>query len=76
MSTTKSGMTALLSARAERRHESAELRRIERELSGFVSESEKAELSAILERNADEMGVQIHELISERVLATTEYRAA
>jgi hypothetical protein len=76
MSTPKSGFAAIWSTLAERRHETAERRRIERELASFVSESEKAELSALLERNADELGVEIHELISERVLAPTEYRAA
>ncbi len=56
--------------------ETADRRRVERELASFVSESEKAELSAILERHAEDQGVEIHNLISERVLAGTEYRAA
>ncbi|MET3805708.1 hypothetical protein ABIB25_002712 [Nakamurella sp. UYEF19] len=76
MSTPKSGMSAIWAARADRRHETAERRRLERELASFVTESEKAELSAILERNDDELGVEIQELISERVLSSTEHRAA
>ena len=76
MSTTKTGLSGLFSARADRHQERADRRRIEAELSSFVTESEKAELSAILERNADEQGVEIHDLISRRVLSATLYRAA
>lgn len=76
MGSPMSTFVAMLSGRASRRQETAERRRIERELAGFVSESDKAELSAILERNADEQGMQIHDLITRQVLATNEYRAA
>ena len=69
MSTPLFGLTASKSARADRRAANAERRRVERELASFVSESERAELSAILERSADELGVPVYELISERVLA-------
>ena len=76
MSTRRTGLAGIFSARSQHRQEIADRRRLERELASFVSESEKAELSAILERNADEQGIEIHDLISERVLAATEYRAA
>ncbi len=76
MSTQKTGLAGLFAARSLRRQETADRRRVERELASFVSESEKAELSAILERNAEDQGVEIHHLISERVLAATEHRAA
>jgi hypothetical protein len=76
MNAQKSGLTGLFAARTARRQETADRRRVERELASFVSESEKAELSAILERHAEDQGVEIHNLISERVLAGTEYRAA
>jgi hypothetical protein len=76
MNSTRTGLAGWLAARSERRSETAERRRIEQELSSFVSESEKAELSAILERNAEEQGVEIHDLISQHVLAVTEHRAA
>ncbi len=76
MSTHPSGISALWSAHTERHHEAVEHRRIEHELANFVTESEKAELSAILERNADGLDDQIEELISERVLSPTEYRVA
>ncbi len=76
MSTHNTPLAALFAAHSARRREVAELRRVERELSSFVSESEKAELSAILERNADDQAVEIHDLITERVLAATEHHAA
>ena len=69
MSTPLFGFTASKSARADRRAAIAERRRVERELASFVSESERAELSAILERSSDELGVPVYELISERVLS-------
>jgi len=68
--------TGLVARFAARREETAERRRLERELASFTTESEKAELSAILERNADQADASVCGLISERVLATTEYNAA
>lgn len=76
MNSTKAGLAGWFAARSQRREETAERRRIEQELAGFVSESEKAELSAILERNDEEHGAGIHDLISHRVLAATEHPAA
>ena len=46
------------------------------ELASFTTESEKAELSAILERNADQADTEIRGLISDRVLTATEHHAA
>lgn len=75
MNTTKSA-TGIFARFTARREETAERRRLERELASFTTESEKAELSAILERNADQVDASISGLISERVLASTEYNAA
>ena len=69
MSTPLFGFSGSKAARVERRALTAERRRIERELSSFVSDSERAELSAILERSSDELGLPVYELISERVLS-------
>lgn len=71
-----SGLTGLFERFTARRQETADRRRIERELAGFTTESEKAELSAILERNGDTVDSEICVLISDRVLATTEHDAA
>ena len=76
MTSPKRSLAALLAAYAERREQVAERRRVEQELAGFVTESEKAELAAILERNADDQGVDVYELISRRVLSSTDHRAA
>lgn len=73
--TSKSGLSALFAARANRRSETAERRRVECELASFTSKAEKAELSAILARNAEEPAGEIYELISESVLAAPGYRA-
>lgn len=74
MNVTKSG-TGIFARFTARREETAERRRLERELASFTTESEKAELSAILERNADQADGPVCGLISDRVLATTEYAA-
>lgn len=66
----------LFSQFSAHRKETAERRRIERELASFTTESDKAELSAILERHAAEADTQIRGMISDRVLATTEHDAA
>ena len=71
-----SGITRIFARFTARREETAERRRIERELAGFTTESEKAELSAILERHAAEADTEIGGLITDRVLATTEHHAA
>ena len=76
MTSTTSGLTGIFARFTAHREETAERRRIERELAGFTTESEKAELSAILERNADQADTEIRGLISDRVLATTEHDAA
>lgn len=72
--TSKSGLSALFAARAARRSETAERRRVECELASFTSKAEKAELSAFLRRNSEEPAAEIFELISERVLATPGQR--
>ena len=76
MNSTRTGLAGWIAARSGRREETAQRRRIEQELAGFVSESERAELSAILDRNSEEQGVEIHDLISHHVLAVTEHPAA
>ena len=76
MSTHRSTIAAIWAAHSEHHHEVVEHRRIEHELAGFVTEAEKAELSAMLERNADDLDDEMRELISDRVLSATEYHAA
>lgn len=76
MNGTTSGLSGIFARFTARRDETAERRRIERELASFTTESEKAELSAILERNADQADTQIRGLISDRVLSATEHHAA
>ena len=76
MNGTTSGLSGIVARFTARREETAERRRIERELASFTTESEKAELSAILERNADQADTEIRGLISDRVLTATEHHAA
>ena len=76
MNGTTSGLSGIFARLTARREETAERRRIERELASFTTESEKAELSAILERNADQADTEIRALISDRVLTATEHHAA
>jgi hypothetical protein len=74
--TSTSGIAGIFARFTAQREETAERRRVERELASFTTESEKAELSAILERHAAEADTEIRGLISDRVLATNEYDAA
>jgi hypothetical protein len=74
--TSTSGISGIFARFTAHRDETAERRRIERELASFTTESEKAELSAILERHAAEADTEIRGMISDRVLATTEHHAA
>ncbi len=69
------GPAGIIGRFTARRQETAQRRRVERELASFTTESEKAELSAILERN-DGADTEIRGMISDRVLASTEYDAA
>lgn len=76
MNDTTTGLARVVARLTARREETAERRRIERELASFTTESEKAELAAILERDAGQADAEIRGLISDRVLSTTEYNAA